>query len=1059
VLPRLAAHVQWVYVEAAPENTEQRLQGALARALPDLTAGLSVAETLIEVREGQRLPHNQKLLIVLDQFEQWLTGRETEEDEPLVRALRHCDGGRIQCLVMVRDDFSMAATRFMNALEVPMLEGHNCGAIDMFRHEHARRVLRHFGEAFGRLSPEGDEKGDQFVNQAVELLSDGNVVAPVRLAAFAELTRHSDWNSATLRRLGGSGGLGVALLDAFLGEDIVNLTHRQHRKAARCVLEALLPEDRTSLKGRMRSQSELMAASGYSNRPRDFATLLNMLDKELRLISSADPQQGVWEDTSPDVEGSSRHDRYFQLAHDYLVPSLNDWLTAKQRESRAGRAALLLETISSDWNARPDIRRLPSILEWLSIRFLTRRIRWTTPQRRMMAAATRRHLARVGMLIVCLALGVATFTYVQRRQKSLFRAEQDRAAAEQLLVADAFRVPEMLRELDARASTTVRQLLEPAASSEEPDGDKRLRAQLFMAPHSQAARVALLESLLTVGPAEHRIITERLASDTTVLAPKFWSAIEHTDSDDRILRAAAALATWDPDSPTWVRQGSRVAQALSRYDNPYQLPAWVESLVPIRRSLTPALIARFRDDTSSDAERSAAAIALVRFLRGDIPKLVPLVVDARPDLFPVFFVELQRHSSLAVEKLGNHWSTDELPTQLEERARLVRQRAVAAIAMARLGSDQALWSAFRGDASPDVRTDVIDRCASYGIGPQILLDRVEQETNPLGRQAALITLAEYGGRLTSKAQTQLMELCLRLFQHDVDAGVHGGAEYALRLLGENSKLAELRTKLATQHDAAANWTINGQGITMMIVHGPREFDQGAPATETERDLSEELRHVRLPHSFAISSHEITAEQFQRYQPGFPLAFVVSSTPDCPASNVTWLDAVKYCRWLSEAEGIPNEEMCYPPIDQIKIDFQPPEDWQRRIGYRLPTESEWECACRAETKTARFFGESGTGLDHYAIYNANSQDKLWPVGSLRPNPWGLFDVYGNVLEWCQDATSGRTFDRPAGDGVDRVTRSGSYRWVEREIRSARRSSYHADSRYAFLGLRVVRTLPD
>jgi formylglycine-generating enzyme required for sulfatase activity len=355
---------------------------------------------------------------------------------------------------------------------------------------------------------------------------------------------------------------------------------------------------------------------------------------------------------------------------------------------------------------------------------------------------------------------------------------------------------------------------------------------------------------------------------------------------------------------------------------------------------------------------------------------------------------------------------------------------------------------------------LIDRCASYGIPTQLLLDHVDQEASPLGRQAALITLAEYGGRLTSKAKTQLIELCLRLYQHDTDAGVHGGAEYALRHLGENDKLAELRTMLATQQDAAKDWTINGQGITMMIVREPREFDQGAPDSEIERAPEEVLKHVRLPYSFAISSHEITAEQFQRYRPDFPLAVVVSSTPNCPASNVTWLDAAKFCRWLSEAEGIPEEEMFYPPINQIDSNFHPPDDRQHRTGYRLPTESEWECACRAGTKTARFFGESGDGLDHYAVYNANSQDKLWPVGSLRPNPWGLFDIYGNVLEWCQDEASEHGFEPPGqNDEMNRVIRGGSYRWLERELRSARRYKYHPTARFAFLGLRVVCTVRD
>ena len=92
-----------------------------------------------------------KVLIVLDQFEQWLHAKKEDENRELVQALRQCDGSRLQCIVMVRDDFWMAVLRFMRELEIRLLEGQNSAAVDLFPIRHAEKVLAAFGRAFGVL--------------------------------------------------------------------------------------------------------------------------------------------------------------------------------------------------------------------------------------------------------------------------------------------------------------------------------------------------------------------------------------------------------------------------------------------------------------------------------------------------------------------------------------------------------------------------------------------------------------------------------------------------------------------------------------------------------------------------------------------------------------------------------------------------------------------------------------------------------------------------------------------------------------------------------------------
>src|SRR5208337_2102650 len=138
------------------------------------------------------IPVGKKVVIVLDQFEQWLHAKKEQENTELVQVLRQCDGGRVQCIVMVRDDFWMAVIRFMRELEIRLVEGQNSAAVDLFPLRHAEKVLAAFGRAFGAL-PAGPAAANKeqklFVEQAARGLAQEGKVVCVRLALFAEMMK------------------------------------------------------------------------------------------------------------------------------------------------------------------------------------------------------------------------------------------------------------------------------------------------------------------------------------------------------------------------------------------------------------------------------------------------------------------------------------------------------------------------------------------------------------------------------------------------------------------------------------------------------------------------------------------------------------------------------------------------------------------------------------------------------------------------------------------------------------------------------------------------------
>ena len=188
-------------------------------------------------------------------------------------------------------------------------------------------------------------------------------------------------------------------------------------------------------------------------------------------------------------------------------------------------------------------------------------------------------------------------------------------------------------------------------------------------------------------------------------------------------------------------------------------------------------------------------------------------------------------------------------------------------------------------------------------------------------------------------------------------------------------------------------------------------------------------------SFLIDRHEVTQAEYEKIGKieAFPNPSHFEGS-DLPVDQVTWPQAARFCNARSRLEGL---KPCYNE-ETATCDFA-------ANGYRLPTEAEWEYACRAGTTTDYSFGDEARHLGDFAWFADNSGKKTHPVGRKKPNPWGLFDMHGNVAEWCQDiyaasyyTSSPEKAPRGPDEGSEFVLRGGSWKSPADALRSAYRA---------------------
>jgi formylglycine-generating enzyme required for sulfatase activity len=259
------------------------------------------------------------------------------------------------------------------------------------------------------------------------------------------------------------------------------------------------------------------------------------------------------------------------------------------------------------------------------------------------------------------------------------------------------------------------------------------------------------------------------------------------------------------------------------------------------------------------------------------------------------------------------------------------------------------------------------------------------------------------------------------------------------------------------------------------------FQLGSPATEPCRNSGgnpEDQHSVTLTRDFEIQSTEVTQEQFKGLMEYNPSPWLCGA--NCPMQAVKWHEAAAYCNALSGQKGLAACYSCAGGRESLTCTDAPAYSGDKIYscpGYRLPTEAEWEYAYRAGTTTAYWDGANDPAVCDYCTSDENADPIGWycgnaatpsegphPVAQKRPSPWGLYDMAGNVAEWCHDwyqsslGYSAATDPWGPPSGSFRVLRGGSSGEGAGHMRAAQRGGYDPPSRNGLVGFRCARTLP-
>lgn len=675
---------------------------------------------------------------------------------------------------------------------------------------------------------------------------------------------------------------------------------------------------------------------------------------------------------------------------------------------------------------------------------------------------------------------------------------------QRLRTAEPGQVNEILDELPDYRLWTQTDLGQGYRDSRE-DSVAQLHFALALLPFEEPPLEYVNQRLLAVPPSQYEyiaVIGNALGKHRNSVVAQLWDRFRiaasggresnNSASDEAVrFHIGLALAHLDGESDRWTVEDARFLVSQFASTNPFVQPELLRLLTPLRDRLLEPLEAVFLDSAAGESQQLAAANALAFFFVAErnTERLARLLLTASGPQYNILYEYYQQIAdaagSASLETVVQRQPTDELDAA--SRIAQGKERAAAAITLLRQGERESMLDVLRYASDPEALTQFVHRCRERDVTPAELLELlaiVDQRRGPLdgNRQKVddsvlyglLLALGEFAWDDLPATRDAVVKRLAAIYAQDPSSGVHGATGWLLRSWGQQAPVSRVdQTPIAYDESGHREWYVqeieySTEGLAnsfylTFIVFQPGEFTIGSPDDEPHHVSNEKQHQATFTRPLAVCDRELTWAQWTAkdgmvLRDAFSRQFSKTLGDSDPMFGVEWLGAVSYCRWLSERAGISEDDKYYADLSSLPTDGEGnPTEWPlplEGVGFRLPTEAEWEYVCRSNSRTAYSFGHDVELLDHYAWYQKNSGDWSKPTGALRPNPRGLFDLHGNVWEWSHDWEV-----RGAGITPDHLTRNPGARgggWYTRAAfsRSSFRGSFEPSMRLNGLGFRVA-----
>lgn len=657
-----------------------------------------------------------------------------------------------------------------------------------------------------------------------------------------------------------------------------------------------------------------------------------------------------------------------------------------------------------------------------------------------------RHALRWSVVVaLCLVALFAFWKVVSRNGSHQLQQSVEAASASQLV--------EMLPSLAERKSDLV-PIFRENLNETGPPRARLSMALALLAVDDQVDPLAVSE-IVSCSSDDWQYCVEVLHKAN--VRAKLWSKATDVSADPQFrLNVFCLLAALDDQSPSWAENTQQIAQLLTdgSLTDARRYARLLEPVGPILMATLETMLGK-----GQNWRGRVAAAMLAHFAKNDPTRWADYLCRAEGEQVQLLHRRLPDDVPTAISHLESVLSKAKDANTAEE----LYLKASAAAALAHFGRDDLVFTLLGDSADPALRAKFIRRMADFFSSPSRMIRLLNRADSDEVKQGLLLCLGRQSVTHLAAAQRNLLiQQITKLYREHSSPAVHSAAEWVLR------QWAPDRLEIVAQEEKPTRqWYVNSLNQTMVYVPGPVTFMMGSPANDAMHAWDESQHQRTIPRCFWMASHEVTTGQFRRFLSDVPeLANELShlgDQDDVPPA-VSWFHAAAFCRWLSEKEGFDESQMCYPPIAELRNGCTFVSDLLHRTGYRLPTEAEWEYACNSGRTVPWQFGSAHVADDFCWFMNNTATPR--PVGRLYPNLLGLFDMHGNLAEWCHNAyheypnssvvVVDETADQRLAANEFRVFRGGSFTDNLKNLRTANRDAEVPSKVRREVGFRVVRT---